>query len=499
MQNRDGHAPEPEPIIRDGRKADKRMGPSRFHARVGRPWPTLPRWGILVSGADSAAVRASCVHWCASVLLSVSFSFSLSPTMTDDTCSDGSADAVTSRRTGAVLRRLPVGIWAMGMASMFMDVSSELIHALLPMFMVGTLGASMVTVGVIEGVAEATAAVMKVFSGALSDYFGRRKGLMVFGYGLAALSKPVFALTHSIGLVFTARFVDRIGKGIRGAPRDALVADMTAPEERGAAYGLRQALDSLGALLGPLAAMGLLMWWTHDVRTAMWWAVLPALLAVALLVVGVREPAAETRPHRSAGIPLRRSSIAQLPLAFWMVVLLGAIFTLARFSEAFLVLRAQGMGLPEAEVPVVMVIMNVMYAGCAYPAGAAADRCASSLLLGAGLVTLVLADVVLALAPGRTLLWVGAALWGLHMALTQGLLSKMVADTAPPALLGTGFGLFNLVSGAALLVASTLAGALWQHFGAPATFWTGAGFATLALLALPWAAAACRAPARHQQ
>ena len=387
-----------------------------------------------------------------------------------------------TRVAAADWRALPVGIWAMGFGSLLMDTSSELIHSLLPVFLVTGLGASMVTVGIIEGIAEATAAIMKVFSGALSDYLGRRKFLMILGYGLAALTKPVFPLAHSVGWVFAARFIDRVGKGIRCAPRDALVADITPETLRGAAYGLRQALDSVGALLGPLLAMGFMLAFANDMRAVMWVAVVPAFLAVAVLTLYVREPEQARDP--AARPLLAFADVRRLPPGFWFVVLLGAVFTLARFSDAFLVLRAQELGLGLAYVPLVMIVMNVFYAGAAYPAGAAADRASPRTLLLVGLVLLVAADALLALAPSPGLAFAGAALWGLHMAFTQGLLSKLVADTAPPPLRGTAFGLFNLVSGAALLLASVIAGALWGAFGAPVTFLAGAGFAVLAMLGL---------------
>ena len=391
------------------------------------------------------------------------------------------------------LRRIPVGIWALGLGSMFMDISSELVHSLLPLFMVGVLGASMVTVGVVEGVAEATAAIVKVFSGALSDYLGKRKFLLVLGYSLAALTKPVFPLATAMSWVFLARFVDRVGKGIREAPRDALIAETVPSALRGAAYGLRQALDSVGAFLGPLLAMALMAWLASEVKAVMWFAVPPAFIAVALLAVAVREP--ERKQGGSAERPrLATADARRLPARYWLVVLLGAAFTLARFSEAFLILRAQDVGLALALVPGVMVVMNVVYAAIAFPAGAAADRRSARGLLLVGLATLVAADLVLAAATSPLAVFAGAALWGIHMGLTQGLLSKLVADTAPGDLLGTAFGVFNLVSGVALLLASVIAGALWSGFGAPATFIAGAAFAAIAALGL----AAYRRPARAQ-
>jgi MFS family permease len=360
-----------------------------------------------------------------------------------------------------------------------MDTSSELVHSLLPVFMATVLGASMVTIGVVEGVAEATAAITKVFSGTLSDYLGKRKSLVVLGYALAAFTKPIFPLATSIEWVFAARFVDRIGKGIRGAPRDALVADIAPPHLRGAAYGLRQALDSVGAFLGPLLAVAFMLWFANDIKAVMWVAVVPAFATVALLVLYVREPERATELP-AARVPLTVADAKRLPRRYWLVVLLGAVFTLARFSEAFLVLRAQDVGLPVGYVPVVLMVMNLFYAGVAYPAGVAADRIGRRTLLVVGLAMLVAADLALAAAGSPWLALGGAALWGLHMAFTQGLLAKLVADTATAELRGTAFGIFNLVSGGALLLASVIAGGLWSALGPAATFLAGAAFAAVA-------------------
>jgi MFS family permease len=389
---------------------------------------------------------------------------------------------------------LPAGVWAMGLASLFMDMSSELIHSLLPVFLVTVLGASMVAVGAMEGVAEATASVMKIFSGALSDYLGKRKFLMVLGYGLAAFTKPVFPLAESIRWVFAARFIDRVGKGIRGAPRDALIADISLPAMRGAAYGLRQALDSVGALLGPLLAVALMLLLDDDIRAVMWAAVIPAFICVVLLVRYVREP---EHPSKAGVVkaPLALRAAKRLPARYWLIVLTGAVFTLARFSEAFLVLRAQDVGLDIGYVPLVMVVMNVFYAGGAYPAGAAADRMQPRTVLLLGILVLIGSDLVLAAAMSPAMAFAGAALWGAHMALTQGLLSKLVADTAPADLRGSAFGLFNLVSGGALLLASVIAGALWDSVGATATFVAGAAFASLAGAGL--LVGGCRTPRRR--
>ena len=378
--------------------------------------------------------------------------------------------------------RLPRGVWVLGGVSLLMDISSEMIHALLPLFMAGPLGLSLLAIGLIEGIAEATALVTKVFSGALSDYWGRRKGLAVLGYGMGALTKPLFAIAGGAGLIVTARFIDRVGKGIRGAPRDALLADITPPGQRGAAFGLRQSLDTVGGFAGPLLAAGLMWVWANDFRTVFWVAVIPGLMAVALLAWGLEEP---PRPadHRAVN-PIRREALARLGSAYWGVVALGAVFTLARFSEAFLVLRASDLGVPAAAVPLVMVAMSGVYALTAYPFGKLSDTVSHRALLALGLGVLVVADLVLARAQGWWGLGAGVLLWGVHMGITQGLLAAMVADTAPGDLRGTAFGLFNLVSGVAMLLASAIAGALWHWVGPAATFSAGAGFAGLALVAL---------------
>jgi len=380
-------------------------------------------------------------------------------------------------------RALPGGIWALGCVSLLMDASSELVHSLLPVYLSTVIGASMVTIGVIEGVAEAAAAVTRVFSGAFSDHLGRRRPLLVLGYGLAALVKPVFPLASTIGWVFAARLVDRIGKGIRGAPRDALVADITPPRLRGAAYGLRQALDTLGAFLGPLLAMCFMAWLLDDIRAVLWIAVIPALLAVVVLVSAVHEPVTVPQtPAARSGLTL--AAARRLPRRYWHVVALGAVFTLARFSEAFLVLRARDVGLAIGYVPLIMVVMNAVYAVFAYPAGLLADALAPRRLLVIGLGVLMAADALLALAVSPVQALAGAALWGLHMACTQGLLAKLVADTARSGLRGTAFGIFNLVVGIALLLASLTAGVLWSACGPAVTFIVGAVFAALAAAGL---------------
>ena len=386
----------------------------------------------------------------------------------------------------AATPRLPAGIWVLGFVSLLMDISSEMIHALLPLFMVGTLGMGVALVGLLEGLAEATALILKVFSGVISDWFGRRKPLAVLGYGLGAATKPLFALATGPGLIFTARLLDRVGKGIRGAPRDALVADIAPPEQRGAAFGLRQSLDTVGAFVGPLLAVALMLLWANDFRAVFGVAIIPAVLCVLLLVLGVKEP--EHAPGTARVNPISKANLKRLPRAYWWVVGVGAVFTLARFSEAFLVLRAEQLGMALALVPLVMVAMNVVYSLTAYPFGKLSDRVSHHGLLLAGLSVLVLADVVLAVSTHWVGLLLGVALWGVHMGMTQGLLAAMVAAQAPADLRGTAFGFFNLVSGVALLAASVLAGLLWQYLGPAWTFGAGAAFSVLAMAALAWRA-----------
>ena len=378
------------------------------------------------------------------------------------------------------LRDVPAGVWALGLVSMLMDVSSEMIHALLPIYLVTVLGTSALTVGIIEGIAEATASIIKIFSGALSDWLGKRKFLAVLGYGLAAFTKPIFPLASTVGWLVAARFIDRVGKGIRGAPRDALIADITPSHLRGASFGLRQSLDTIGAFTGPLIAI-VLMWLTADDFTAVFWiAVIPAFVSLGLIMLAVREP---PRPPqlRKVSSPLSRDELGRLGSAYWWLVTIATVFTLARFSEAFLILRAQSIGVPIALVPAVLVVMNVAYAVSAYPAGVLSDKVGRMSVLIAGFVLLIAADMVLALVPGLVGLTIGIILWGLHMGFTQGLLATLVADVAPPELRGTAFGMFNFLGGLALLAASIIAGALWDMTGPQGTFLAGAAFATLAL------------------
>lgn len=391
------------------------------------------------------------------------------------------ADAQKASLDLATLRTIPRGIWVLGFVSLLMDISSEMIHALLPIYLVTVMGASTLAVGIIEGIAEATAAIIKIFSGAISDKLGRRKLLAVLGYGLAAMTKPVFPLASAIGWLVAARFIDRIGKGIRGAPRDALMADISPEHLRGASFGLRQSLDTLGAVAGPLLAIFLMWLYANNITAVFWFAVIPAFLSMTFMIFGVQEP---ERPAnlRKVKSPLSPDELKRLGSAYWSIVAVAVVFTLARFSEAFLLLKAQAVGLPMMLIPVVMVVMNIVYALAAYPAGVLSDNGSRLPILIFGLSLLAIADVVLAVSSGAAGVMIGVALWGLHMGFTQGLLTTLVADTAPEELRGTAFGMYNLLTGLALLAASVVAGGLWEWFGPQATFMAGAAFTVAAVV-----------------
>ena len=378
-----------------------------------------------------------------------------------------------------MFKNIPRGVWMLGFVSLFMDVSSEMIHAVLPLFVVGTLGASAALLGLLEGIAEAVAQISKLFSGVISDRWRNRKRLALVGYGMAAVVKPLFPLASTVTAVFVARIADRVGKGIRGAPRDAMVADMTPKELRGAAFGLRQSLDTVGAFAGPLIAIALMSLLMMDLRMVMWLACIPALIAVLILAFGVTEPDQVATDSRKPGVDL--ATARELGSAFWSIAGLGAVMMLARFSEAFLVLKASASGLSTAYVPLVMVVMSLVYSAASYPAGILSDRIGRRGLLAVGLATLIGADLVLGLGTSIPMALSGVALWGLHMGLTQGILSTLVANTAPAHLRGTAFGVFNLASGIALLVASVTAGLLWDALGPEAVFLTGAAIAAVAL------------------
>ncbi|MBP6505723.1 MAG: MFS transporter [Rhodoferax sp.] len=375
---------------------------------------------------------------------------------------------------------IPRSVWALGLVSLFTDIGSEMVHSLLPLLLVGSLGASGLVIGLIEGTAEALVLIVKVFSGYLSDAWGRRKPLVLLGYGLAALSKPLFPMAGSVTTIVAARLLDRFGKGIRGAPRDALIADVTPVEIRGSAFGLRQAMDTLGAVVGPLCAVALMTVLLGDIRAVLWFAVLPGLIAVALIVCAVREPESSARPAR---LPITREGLASLGKPYWMLVAVAALLALARFSEAFLILRGAQLGLADAHVPLVLVAMSVVYALSSWPSGSFSDRYGRRALFVVGVLVLVLADGVLALATGPVGVFAGAALWGLHLGMTQGVLSAMIVDASGAQRRGTAFGVYGLASGVGLLVASVVAGAVWDGWGGQSTFALGGVLAVLTLAA----------------
>ena len=387
------------------------------------------------------------------------------------------------KKSGRGLRGVPRNVWALGFVSMFMDISSEMIHSLLPMFLVAMLGVSATALGLLEGIAEGTIYVFKLVSGAVSDWLGKRKVLALIGYGIAALTKPLFPLAKSFGVIFAARMIDRAGKGVRGAPRDALIADLTPENARGASYGLRQSLDTIGAFIGPLAATGLMLAFRGNFRTVFWFAVLPAIVSVAVLAFFVQEPADSAKPAKTRP-EFHWKALQGFSVTFWLVVAIGAVFTLARFSEAFLILRANKLGVQNQYVPLVLVVMNVVYAASSYPAGHLSDRVDRRLVLAVGGAALVVADIFLAAASGIASLGAGIVFWGLHMGFSQGLLAALVADAAPKERRGTAFGVFSFVSGVMLIAASVVAGELWDRVGAAATFYAGASFAGLGVLGL---------------
>lgn len=376
---------------------------------------------------------------------------------------------------------LPRNVWVLGFVSLFMDLSSEIYHALLPAFITLVLGLPATALGAIDGIAEATANFAKLFSGRLSDRSLKRKPWVMLGYGLGALSKPLFPIAASAPAVLIARFADRIGKGIRGSPRDAIVADETPPEIRGRAFGLRQALDTAGALLAPLVAIGLMAWLASDIRAVFWIAVIPAGISFLLSWLALREPEQHLAPLKKSPF---FAGFKQLDKETKRLLQVGFLFTLARFSEGFLILKGIDIGLNEAMSPLTLAIFNLAYVALAYPAGALSDRMRPRSILIAGMAVLIAGNLVLAETGSFTGLVIGTFLWGAHMALTQGIFARMIADSAPEHLRATSFGAFWFVTGIATLLASLGAGWLWDREGASATFLTSAGIAAAALAML---------------
>ena len=388
-------------------------------------------------------------------------------------------EAIPPRISGAIPRQ----VWVLGFVSLLMDVSSEIVQTLLPLYLVAGLGASAVTVGFVEGFSIAVAMVTRLSSGFLSDWFGNRKFLAALGYGLAAISKPLFPLADSLFWIVGAKFLDRVGKGIRAAPRDALIADITPAEIRGASFGLRKSLDTVGGFVGPIAAIGLMLWTGGSFSTIFWIAVIPAFLAVGLLVACVKEP--DVPAARKKGAALNLKDAVLLNRANWVVILVSSILAIARFSEAFLLLRSQQVGFSIAWVPATMVIMHLVYGLAAYPVGMLSDRIGRNVMLGISLLFLLAGDLVLAYTATIPFLILGIVLWGLHMGFSQGILATLIADTAPSHLRGTAFGVFSLTTGILALVGNLAAGALWDQQGAQATFLMGALLSGAAIMGLP--------------
>ncbi len=378
-------------------------------------------------------------------------------------------------------QKLPRNVWFLGFVSLLTDVNSKMVQSVLPLFLVSVLGTNLVTIGVIEGIAESTASVLKIFSGALSDYWGKRKELAVAGYGLSAVFTPLFALATTPARVLFARFADRVGKGIRVAPRNALIADVTPSSQRGAAYGLRQSLDTIGAFSGPFIATALLFYSNQNFRLVFLSAAIPGLMTITILIFGVKEAPKTSHERRN---PLQWNALKSLGKSYWMLVTVALLFNLGNFSDAFLLLRAQQIGIATNLIPLSFVIMNITYGLSAYPIGVLSDKIGRKGLLISGFTLFSLVYFGFAFAQTPWQIWVLFALCGLYLGKTQGLLLANVADKVPEDLRGTAFGLINLVTGVALLPASLLAGILWQHMGSQATFIVSSGFAFAAIVAL---------------
>jgi len=381
------------------------------------------------------------------------------------------------------LKKIPKSIWTLGIVSLFMDISSEIIHSLLPIFMVSILGSSIIAIGIVEGISEATFLLIRIFSGVLSDYLGKRKIISVIGYGISALSKPLFPLANSVSLILIARFFDRLGKGVRESPRDALIGDIAPKSIRGACFGLRQSLDTIGALIGPIVAILGLLIFSNNIRAILWVSVIPAILSVVIFIVGIHDVEHKYTEDEKTFI-FKFKNIFKIGTEYWQIVLIGGLLNLARFSDAFLILKAYELGLPITYVPLVMVLMNCFYAVSSYPAGILSDNINRKFILIIGIVFLIIADLVLAFTDSTWMLALGVGFWGMHMAFTKGILDAMVTDTASIRLLGSAYGIFNFVCGIAVLFASIISGVLWQVYGPFYSFSVGAFLAFLACLSL---------------
>jgi len=366
------------------------------------------------------------------------------------------------------LSRLSPNIALLGLVSLLTATSSAMVYGLLPVFLVKVLGASIGIVGVMEGLAEASNSAMRLLSGITSDWIGRRKPVVAFGYLLSAANKLVFPMAESVSIVFVARLVDRFGKGVRDAPRDALISDLTPSHIRGSGFGLRTALYTMGFVLGPLAAIGLMVASGDNFRLVFAIAVAPAFAAVGILLFAIGEDPAQS--SREARFRIRLSHLSRLPAAFWWSISVASLLSLARYSPAFLVLKASDVGIDPAFVPLILVFTHTVFSAAAYPFGALADRVDHRLQLALAVAVLLAADLVLAAGGTMVTAFLGASLWGLQMGVSEGLLSASVANAAPDDLRGTAFGIYQLAFGLAAFGASGTAGALWSIGGPPLAF-----------------------------
>ncbi len=382
----------------------------------------------------------------------------------------------TDDRADAPAPGLTRNVWALGITSLLTDVSSEMIVPVLPLFITGVLHASVASLGVIEGVAESTASLLRLSSGWLSDRIGRRKPFLVLGYGISGVAKTAFALARTWPAVLALRFADRVGKGLRNPPRDALLADSVAPAWRGRAFGMHRALDTLGAGVGPLVAYALLARWPDGFRRIFLVSGVPAVMSLIVLGLFVRAP------RRAAGGPLRglHLEFRALPGAVKRFLLADGIFQLGNSSMAFVMLRARDGGTPAAAVPLVYLLYNLVYAALSVPVGALSDRLGRRPFLVAAYLLYALAYGLLAWSGAPALVIAAMAVYGVHSALVEVSQRSLLADLVVAERRGTAYGIYHTVVGLALLPASVGAGMLWDRFGARVTFGADAALALLA-------------------
>jgi MFS family permease len=382
-----------------------------------------------------------------------------------------------------VRARLGRNVLALAAVSLLTDVASDMTYPLLPLFLATTLGASATAVGAIEGAAESTAALLKLASGWLSDRVSRRKPLVLAGYGIASLIRPLIGLAQSVTQVLGIRVTDRIGKGIRTAPRDALVADSVDPAIRGRAFGFHRAADHAGAVIGPLLAFALLRWGGLEVRQIFLLTAIPGALAVLALLVGVREVPREM-PEASRKLDLR----APLGRRFWSFLAVLLVFTLGNSTDAFLLLRARDLGIDAALIPILWALLHVVKSLSSTPGGALSDRIGRKPLLVAGWILYAAVYFALARADAAWQAWALFAVYGIYFGLTEGVEKALVADLVPEDRRGAAFGWYNLALGIAALPASLIFGTIWDRAGAPAAFGFGAAMALAAAIGIAFVA-----------